>query len=181
MVVLGFAVRGFLRGMVAQVFLVLGLVGGLWAAGWTSQWLGQHWHDARPAPWFAILRWVVAGLAGMALASVFQWWGERLGQAVKTSPFGLLDRTLGLAMGVVVSGVVLAFVVMAALVMRHPASVGDAVAKTRLAAPLMQSAAWACGVSNRYFPGSAWLRQRFRIAERRARDPRLIEHDGARS
>jgi colicin V production protein len=180
-VVLGFAVRGFLRGTVAQVFLVLGLLGGLWAAGWTSHWLGEHWRDARPTPLFVILRWVVAGLAGMALASVFQWWGERLGQAVKTSPFGWLDRTLGLAMGVVVSGVVLAFVVMAALVMRHPAGVAESVARTRLAAPLMHGAASVCGIGNRYFPGSAWLRQRFRTAERRTRNSRSVEHDGTRS
>jgi uncharacterized membrane protein required for colicin V production len=169
-VVVGFAVRGFLRGTVAQVFLVVGLLLGLGAAGWVSQWLAEHWQGARPFPLFLVMRWLVAGLAGMAVASLFQWWGERLGDVVRSSPVGWLDRVGGLAMGVIVSALVLAFVVMGLLLLQHPRVLGDSVARTRLAAPLMHGAARACTYGDRYVPGSRWLRQRFMTAEQRARD-----------
>lgn len=120
---------------------------------------------------FFLLRWLVAALAGLSLAALFQWWGERLGDAVRGGPLGWLDRAGGLAMGAALGTVVVAFVLLVALVIRTPRAPGDAVARARVAGPLMGSGARACALAHRFIPGSDWLRQRFLAAERRATRP----------
>jgi hypothetical protein len=91
-----FAVHGFLRGSVAQVFVVIGLVAGVWAVFWVARWLGAHWRGAQPAWVYIGLLWIVSSMAGMAAAGLIQWWGDRLGQTVPSSPIGWLDRGAGL-------------------------------------------------------------------------------------
>lgn len=166
--VLGFALRGFFRGTVAQVFGFLGLVAGLWAAAWISHWVGQHWQGARPALVFLALRWLVAGLGGMAVASIFQWWGQHLGEAVKGGLVGWLDRTGGLAIGAALGAIVVAIVLLVALSLPLPKELEEAAARARVARPLMRGGARACAMTGDYFPGSAWLRGRFVAADRRA-------------
>ncbi len=77
-----------------------------------SQWVGAHWSGARPAVVFAVLRWLVALLAGCAVLAVFQIVGERIGEGLHKTLLGPLDRFGGLLVGAL-SG---AFVVVIALV-----------------------------------------------------------------
>jgi len=170
--ILVFAIHGFLRGTVAQVFVALGLLAGAWAGGWVWHWLEAHWRGAQPALAMLALRWVVAGLAGLAVAALVQWWGERLGEAVKSGPAGWLDRGAGFAVGATLGAAVTALALMAALAVEPVRELGDAVGRTRVAVPLMRGAADACSVGGRFFPGSTWLRQRFLKAETRARAAR---------
>lgn len=163
-----FALRGLVRGTVGQIFALLGLLAGLWVAGWVAQWVGQHWQSARPAVVFLALRWLVAGLAGLAAAALFQWWGDLLGAAVKKSPVGWLDRIGGVAVGGALGVVVASLLVMGALLTTWPRAVSHAASGARCAPPLMAGGARACNFDSRYFPGSSWLRQRFLSAQRRA-------------
>jgi uncharacterized membrane protein required for colicin V production len=170
-----FAVHGFLRGSVAQVFVVVGLVVGLWAVFWVARWLGVHWRGAQPAWVYVTLLWIVAAMAGMAAASLLQWWGERLGQAVRSSPIGWLDRGAGFGVGAVVGLLVAALLVMAALLVPAPRAVAGQIARSRSATPLLTEAAQACSVSRRFLPGSGWLADRFRMARERAQRARALE------
>ena len=94
-----FAIRGLIRGSVRQVFGLLGFAVGLWVAVQVSRWVGAQWLGARPAVVFWVLRWLVAALAGLVVASLFQWWGSLLGKAVQAGPAGWLDRVLGVRWG----------------------------------------------------------------------------------
>jgi len=167
--VLVFGIRGLLRGTVAQVFAALGLITGLWAAGWVLHWVGGYWAGARPVVMFVALRWLVAVLAGLALASFFQWWGSQLRTAVQSGPLGWFDRLVGLAIGVCLGVAILAFVLMAALSVARPREIAGTIAHARVAAPLMNGAARACALGQHYFPGGHWLEQRFAAAESRVR------------
>ena len=164
-----FAIRGFLRGTVAQVFVVLGVIAGLWAAIWVSQWVGDHWRGARPAVVFTVLRWFVAALAGMTVAALLQWWGARLGGAIQEGAFGFVDRAGGMLVGASMGATLVAFALMAGLLLRHPRAVHDSMVRARLSAPVMEQAARACELGERRLPGAHWLKLRFLEAERRAR------------
>lgn len=166
--ILLFALRGLARGTVSQVFGILGLVLGLGAAGWISQWVGHHWHGARPAVVFLVLRWLVAGLGGLAVASLFQWWGERLGEAARGGAIGWLDRAGGLLIGAALGVVVSACVVLAALSFSIPGDVDDAAGRARMSPSLLSGGQRVCAKGGRYFPGSTWLGTRFESAGRRA-------------
>jgi uncharacterized membrane protein required for colicin V production len=170
-----FAVHGFLRGSVAQVFVVLGLVVGLWAAFWVARWLEGHWRGAQPAWVYATLLWIVAAMAGMAAASLIQWWGERVGQAVRSSPVSWVDRAAGVGVGAAIGLLVAAFVLMTALLVPWPRTVAGQVARSRAVTPLMSEAAHACSVSSRFLPASGWLASRFRQAQDRAQRVRVRE------
>jgi len=164
-----FAIRGFLRGTITQVFVVLGVLSGLWAAMWVSQWVGEQWRGARPAVVFLVLRWLVAALAGMTIAALLQWWGERIGGAIREGTLGFIDRTGGLVVGALLGLVSVAFVIMAGLLLRNPSGVSETVARARLSAPVMEQAARVCALGENHLPGTHWLKLRFQEAERRAR------------
>jgi hypothetical protein len=166
--VLLFAIRGFLRGTVAQVFVVLGVLCGLWLAGFVWEWVGEHWRGAHPAVVFWTLRWIVAMLTGLAAASLFQWWGEQLGKAVRESPLGWLDRGGGLVVGAAMGAVVCAFLMLAALMVERPRRPGEEVARMRFAPITMNTAAKACALGEHYLPGTGWLKDRFLAARQRA-------------
>lgn len=170
-----FAVHGFLRGSVAQVFVVVGLMVGLWAVFAVAHWLGVYWHDARPVWVYVTLLWVVAAMVGMAAASLLQWWGERLGHVVRTSPVGWLDRGAGFGIGAAIGLLVAALVVMAALLVPTPRAVAGQIARSRAATPLLTEAAQACSVSGRFLPGSGWLAEHFRLARERAKRAREMD------
>src|SRR5262245_62220353 len=102
------AIRGYLRGTVAQVFVVAGLVFGFYAALTISRWIGGHWQGARPAGVYLVLRWMVAALVGLALATAFRWWGSSMAKAVKDGPLRWLDRSGGMVIGEAVGAVVCA-------------------------------------------------------------------------
>jgi hypothetical protein len=163
-----FAVRGVARGTVSQFFALLGLLAGFWCAGWVAQWVGARWQGARPAFLFSCLRWLVAGLSGLAVATLLQWWGNALGGAVKKSPFGVFDRIGGLAVGAGLGVLVGSLTMLGALLTTWPAALGEAAARSRFATPLMTVGAKLCGVEHRYFPGSDWLEEKFLAARRRA-------------
>ena len=165
-VVLLFAVRGLLRGTIAQTFSILGVVGGLWAAGWVSQWVGEHWTGARPAVVFLVLRWLVAALAGTAVAALFQWWGEKIGGVVKSGPLGFLDRAGGWGVGAVIGLVVVTFAIMA-MVLVTWSPVNRPALQMKLAGPLMAGARFVCALGEPTIPGSTWLMHRFSSAHRR--------------
>ena len=164
-----FAVRGLLRGTVGQFFSLLGLLLGLWGAGWVADWLAHRWLDARPVFVFAGLRWIVAGLSGLAIATLFQWLGDLLGRAVKESPAGFLDRIGGMALGAGLGVLVASLTMLGALLTTWPTAIGDVAARSRFSVPLMTTGARLCGIEHRYFPGSDWLEEKFIAARRRAR------------
>jgi len=88
-----------------------------WLCGYVSfmavsQWVGAHWSGARPAAVFAVLRWLVAMLSGLAVLAIFQIVGERIGEGVHKTVLGPLDRFGGLLLGALYG----AFVVVVALV-----------------------------------------------------------------
>jgi len=163
-----FAVRGLLRGTVGQSFTLLGLLAGFWGAGWVAEWVGAHWQGARPAFVFSCLRWAVAALSGLAVATLFQWWGGVLGGAVKKSPVGSFDRLGGMAMGAGLGVLVASLTMLGALLTTWPAALGETAARSRFATPLMTVGAKLCGVEHRLFPGSEWLEAKFLAARRRA-------------
>ncbi len=128
----------------------------------------MHWQGARPAALFWALRWLVAGLAGLALASVFQWWGASLSQAVKGSGLSLVDRLGGLALGAGLGAFVAAFLLLTLVMLPWPHRDEQVMARSRLASPVLAGAERVCALGERFFPGSGWLKQRFERALRRA-------------
>jgi len=98
--VLAFAVRGWIRGCFSQLFAFAGLLAGLWVAAWVSQWVGLEWQHARPAAVFWVLRALTVLLAGLATAAVLASIGERAREAAEGGLLGFLDRGAGLLLGV---------------------------------------------------------------------------------
>ena len=170
MLVLAFAVRGWIRGILSQLFAAIGMIAGLWVAAWVSQWVGAHWQHARPAVVFLLLRVLVVLLAGLAVASVFRWMGDRAKESASGSALETFDGPIGAMLGAAFGAAVVAIVTLVALQITWVPSVPATIARSRLASPLMKSAADACSYAGRYSPGWHWLRDRFRKAERRAHE-----------
>jgi uncharacterized membrane protein required for colicin V production len=166
---IAFAARGWFKGAVGQAMSVIGMVLGLWAAGWISQWVGQHWFGARPAVMFWALRYLVAALGGLAIASLFEFWGTSLRQAIATAgPAGSIDRLAGVGVGVVCGAALAALMLVVALWTTWPRELAPAAARTRAAAPLLRAALQVCDVGQQVLPGSGWLKQRILSAQQRA-------------
>ncbi len=161
------AIRGVIRGTIRQVFGFIGVLVGLWAAGWVSQWVGAHWHHARPAVVFWVMSWLVAGLAGLALASLAEWCGGLLAEAVKASPFGWLDRTGGLVLGAALGCVVATLVVFAMTFTAWPRDVRSWTESSRCAPMLLRGGATASDWAAPVLPRGRWLHERFLEAGRR--------------
>ena len=158
LLLLACAIGGIATGATAQVFAILGALTGLWAAVFVSGWVAAHWLGARPVVVFVVLRWLVAALSGLALAALFQWWGDRLGRAVREGPLGWLDRAAGGLVGAAVG-------TLTGLRERDPAL---AAARARTTVPVMGVAAEVCSMGEGVVPGSGWLKDRFLAARRRA-------------
>jgi len=164
-----FAIRGIIRGTVRQVIGLLGFAGGLWLAVQVSRWVGAQWSGARPAVVFWGLRWLVAALAGLAVASLFKWWGGLLGKAVQAGPAGWLDRVLGVPLGAMI-GMAWA-IALVSLVLLGPGSFGlrGRVRRARTAHALVSVGARASDLVEARVPGLHGLGRLLHEAERRAR------------
>jgi uncharacterized membrane protein required for colicin V production len=167
--VLGFAIRGVRRGTIWQVFALVGTAAAIWTAFLVSQWVGAHWVSARPAVVFLVLRWLVAGLAALAVLSLLTWWGEALAGAVKQSPIGWLDRLSGFFVGAGVGAIVASLVLLVALLLPWPRQPAAWASAAHFTSPMLKSAVRACAFGGRYVPGSGWLEHRFQAAARRVR------------
>jgi hypothetical protein len=155
-------------GVISQLFAILGLVAGIWVAGWVSHWVGTQWYGAEPAAPFLVLRVLVTITAGLATVTLIRWWAELLRNAVKGTPVGWVDRPAGFLLGACVGVIVAVFLILGALLVPRPRAIPEAAAHSRLARPTMERAARACSLGKRFFPATGWLRRRFLEAERRA-------------
>lgn len=160
-------VRGLLRGTIAQVFAFLGLGFGTWAVLLTGAWIGQHWAGARPVAVFVLLRWLVAVIAGLAIAAVFQWWGDSIAKAAHEGPFGWLDRLVGGVIGAVMGLGVAALVVMVLLQGPVLAATGRIGARAAYARPLVRGGVAVTALARSRVPGAAWLHGKFVAASGR--------------
>lgn len=151
----------------AQVFSALAVFIGLWTGLWLSHWLDAFWRGSQPFLVFLVLRWIVAGLAGLAAATLVQWCGETLGRLVKSGPVAWLDRGGGLGIGAFIGLVTISMAMMVGLLVREPRVLSQSVAAARTAEPMMATAAEACSLSSRYLPGGRWWTEKFRKAHRR--------------
>jgi hypothetical protein len=160
-------VRGLLRGTIAQVFAFLGMGFGAWALLLVGAWIGQHWQGAKPAAVFLTLRWLVAALAGLAVAAVFEWWGATAAKAAHDGPFGWLDRVVGGAIGAA-TGLVLAALLTVMMLQGPMLAVSGNVALHGLCSPpLVRGGVAVTRAVGPGVPGSAWLHQKFVSAARR--------------
>ncbi len=132
-----------------------------------SHWLDGSWRGSQPFLVFLVLRWIVAGLAGLAVATLFQWCGESLGRLVKSGPIAWLDRGGGVGIGAFFGLVTMAMAMMVSLLVHEPRGLSRAVAASRSAEPMMATAAEACSLSAHYLPGGRWWTEKFRKAHRR--------------
>ena len=162
-----FVIRGLLRGTIAQVFALCGLLVGIWAASWISQWVGEHWHDARPALVYGALRWIVAVLGGMAVASLLQWWGEHVAKATHEGPFGWIDRVVGGLVGGAFGLTLIALLALAAVQAPVVSFARPVAARSRTVAPLLRGGVRLTALPEVVFPGSHWLHGQFVAADRR--------------
>lgn len=154
-------VRGLLRGTIAQVFAFLGLGFGTWAVLLVGAWIGQHWAGARPVAVYMALRWLVAALAGLAVAAVFQWWGDTISKAAHEGPFGWLDRLAGGVIGAAMGLGIAALVLLALLQTPILAATGRIGARAAYARPLMRGGVAVTGFAAPGVPGASWLHGRF--------------------
>ena len=166
--ILSFAVRGWIRGFLSQLLGVTGLLVALWIAGWISQWVGFQWQHARPAVIFFLLRTVVVLLAGLAVVSLFNWMGTLAREAIREGPLGLLDGPGGMLVGAVLGTLFITLLMCVALETPWPRAVPATASRARLAAPMMKGGAETCRTLRQYSPALEWLRERFLEAERRA-------------
>jgi uncharacterized membrane protein required for colicin V production len=165
--VLVFTARGWVRGNLAQLFSLVGLLAGIAVAGFVLQWVGAHWHHARPAAAFWLLRVVLALFCGLAVASFLSWLGSRARDSVRKGPVGWLDGPGGAALGLSKGVIAALLIVWVGVMIPWPRALSHAAARARLATPILSGAAETCEFGVGYVPGSAWLRDRFRAAERR--------------
>jgi uncharacterized membrane protein required for colicin V production len=162
-----FAVRGAFRGAVMQLFWITGFVVGAWAAGWVSQWVGEHWQGARPAVVFWVLRWLVGLLAGLSVLALAQWSGERLRSVWRDGPLGWLDRLLGVATGAVLGALVVALLLLATVRWFPRGDLPHGLMVSRLSLPVVEESEQLCGSAARVVPASGWLSREFTLAARR--------------
>ena len=168
--ILIFAARGMREGIVRQVFDLLGWFGGFWSFIVISQWVGAHWQGARPAVVFGVLRWLVATLAGFAVLALFQLWGERIGESVRKSMVGWLDRVGGFVLGAAVGAAVVAAFLVAMLITPWPRQSARVAAAARNTGPLLTGARILLDVDDRFIPGLGGVRHVLGRAIHRARD-----------
>jgi len=164
-----FVIRGLIRGSVRQVFGLVGLACGLCLAVLVSRWVGAQWHGARPAVVYWVLRWLVAVVAGLAVVSLFHWWGSSLGKAVQAGPAGWLDRVFGMALGALIGMMWAIALVMLALFSPRMIGARTAVTQALTAHALVSTGARACDAVERRVPMLHGLGRLLHEAERRAR------------
>ena len=165
--ILVLAIRGLVQGTIRQVFALLGVVLGFWSLCAVSQWVGSHWQGARPAAVFWALRWLVALMAGLAAASLFQWFGELLSGAVQKSLVGWLDRLGGFLVGAGIGACIAAVALVAMLAIPWPRYAAGWAAQARSTPKVLRGADWAVARIGPFVPGSDGLKGVLQNAERR--------------
>jgi hypothetical protein len=161
-----FVIRGLLRGTIAQVFALFGVLLGVLAASLVADWIGPHWRAARPAFFFTLLRWLVACIVGFGVSAWVQWWGGLLAKATHQGPFGWLDRVVGALVGFAVGTLVCAAVVVFLLQAPGLEFARPIAARGVTSRPLLAAGDRASEWSLR-LPGGIWLHEQLRSASRR--------------
>jgi hypothetical protein len=164
-----FAISGFFRGSVRQVFGLVGFVAGLWVAIVVSRWVGARWEGARPAVALWAFRWLAAGIAALVVGSLFHWWGGLVRKVVQGGPAGGLDRVLGLAVGVLVGLAWAIALLTVGLLAPDWFGMRAAAARARTPHALVSLGANACDAVERRVPMFHGLGRLLHEAERRAR------------
>jgi len=167
-----FMIRGILRGFVAQVLAFLGLLAGLIVGTLVLRWVAGHWLEAQPASVFMVLRWIVALFAGLAVASLFDWIGERLGSGGGKDGPPFWDRALGSVMGVGLGLIACSIVTLTVFSFSWAAPARMAAREGRTATPLLSGASRALRQGDlRWAPIAGWRSafERATLASRTAR------------
>ncbi len=164
-IVLAWAIRGFRSGTIPQLFSLAGLLVGLFVVLYVEQWVGAHWKGARPAVVFWALRWMIALLAGGAVAAWLQWWGESLGRSIREGPLGWLDGLGGALVGTTFGLLFSLTCIVVAMRLHAGREVTASVAHARSALPLVRVATRAVSAEQRWLPGHRWLRHQLEAAE----------------
>ena len=115
---------------------------------------------------FWVLRGLVALLAGLAVASLFNVVGARGSAALRKLSMGWLDRSGGIAAGVVVGLAVVCLVLLGSLRGPIPGWISRPAASARLTLPILQGGVAACTLG-RNLPGSDGLRRQLLAAAQR--------------
>jgi hypothetical protein len=118
---------------------------------------------------YGSLKWVVAGLAGLAVSGLFHWWGDSVGKAVQAGPGGWIDRVLGMPLGAMIGMVWAMALVVLVLIAPRTLGMGAAVAQARTAHMLVATGARVCDVVAPRVPALHGLGRVLHDAERRAR------------
>ena len=116
---------------------------------------------------FIALRWVVAALAGFAVAALFQWWGELVAKAAHDGPFGWLDRLMGGVIGIALGLCFAAFLVLAIVQSPWLRPARDGAVKGMASRPLLGAGVRLSRLGEPWFPGGAWLHGQFVEASHR--------------
>ena len=161
-----FVIRGLLRGTIAQVFALFGVLLGVLAASFVADWLGPHWRASRPELFFTLLRWLVACIVGFGVSAWVQWWGEQLAKAAHAGPFGWFDRVMGGVVGFAVGTLVCTAVVVFLLQAPGLEFARPLAARGWTTAPLIAAGDLA-GEWGKSLPGGLWLHEQLRSAARR--------------
>jgi uncharacterized membrane protein required for colicin V production len=164
--VLLLAVVGWFRGFVAQLAAVAALLSGVWAGTYVKQWVGAHWAGAHPAVVFGALSWLVAILSALAVLTLINVAGDRLGRAVHSGPVAWLDRAMGIAAGAAMGAVLASLLVLAAVRLPMGKFVEQSLARARTSRSLLAGGATACRMGGS-FPGARGLKLEFLLAHHR--------------
>ena len=142
------------------------LLAGVWVGVFVKQWVGAQWAGAHPAVAFWALSWLVAILSGLAVVTLINVIGDRVGRAIQSGPVAWLDRTLGIAAGAVVGLGTASLLVLVAVRMPMGRNVEQALEHARTTRPLLAAGSKACERGAR-FPGARQLKREFVLAQRR--------------
>jgi len=160
------AIIGWFRGGVAQVAAVAGILGGVGFGAVVRQWVGAHWESAHPTLVFWALGWLVSVLSALAIISLVNVLGDRLGRAIQAGPVGWLDRTLGVAAGTAMGIVMASLLLVAAARLPMGHLVERSLVQARAPRLLLAGGARVCRFGRR-FPGARGLEREFVFAQHR--------------
>jgi uncharacterized membrane protein required for colicin V production len=164
--VLALAILGWFRGLLAQLAAIAALLCGVWVGSFVKQWVGAHWAGAHPAVIFGALSWLVGVLSALAVLTLINFLGDRVGRAVHAGPLAWLDRTLGIAAGAGMGAVLASLLVLAAVRLPMGRVVEQSLSRARTSRSLLACGATACRMGGN-FPGARGLRSEFLLAHDR--------------
>ena len=160
------AIIGWFRGLIAQVASVAAIAGGIWVGAVVKQWVGGHWNGAHPSVVFWALSWVTSVLAALALVSLLNVLGDRLGQAAQAVALGWLDRGLGVLAGAAIGAAVACVIVLSASRLPMGQSVHHSIIEASAPRLLVAGGERICARWP-HFPGSRGLKKELAFARRK--------------